>query len=348
AWRFYEGITSDQRRAACVHWRVRELQAAYRTLRSLSAGAGMRGQLSLSHGASAARFLFQQVDWSCCAAVGHSFGGASVSELVATDPRFHAGVALDPWWPALPTDAAALNQWRTRSPLLIVGSWVWNTAHAPRPCCGHDEQRAVQRAARHRDDNVGGSSVVVIPDLSSHNMCTDASKLVSMTCEPALTMLGLGARLDACSALDLCTAATLGFVSLHLPLGESLRAEWNWTPQSGHLYLRRVEAREARRRKIVLPWMLRVTQGKGVLDWVSDLILERELNQVMTAVSAASTKRVRRSVSTVGHDAIDMLDTNVLLSAFGAVETQAVSGKEAQKLTSLLGADRVFKAWVEL
>lgn len=112
-----------------------------------------------------------------------------------------------------------------------------------------------------------------------------------MTCEPALTMLGLGARLDACSALDLCTAATLGFVSLHLPLGESLRAEWNWTPQSGHLYLRRVEAREARRRKIMLPWMLRVTQGKGVLDWVSDLILERELNQVMTAVSGTGQGR---------------------------------------------------------
>lgn len=61
-------------------------------------GFGLRGKLDLSCGVSAARFLFHQVDWSCVGAVGHSFGGATVTELAAQDPRFHVAMALDPWW----------------------------------------------------------------------------------------------------------------------------------------------------------------------------------------------------------------------------------------------------------
>ena len=32
------------------------------------------------------------------ALAGHSFGGASIGDLCASDPSFVCGVALDPWW----------------------------------------------------------------------------------------------------------------------------------------------------------------------------------------------------------------------------------------------------------
>lgn len=32
------------------------------------------------------------------AIAGHSFGGATCADLVAADPSFACGVALDPWW----------------------------------------------------------------------------------------------------------------------------------------------------------------------------------------------------------------------------------------------------------
>jgi hypothetical protein len=33
-------------------------------------------------------------------------------------------VALDPWWPLLPSESAALKGWQTNSPLLVLGSQV--------------------------------------------------------------------------------------------------------------------------------------------------------------------------------------------------------------------------------
>lgn len=51
---------------------------------------------------------------------------------------------------ALPRDGTALKRWKTTSPLLICGSWVWNTDIPPKPCCGYEEQRAVLSAAKRR------------------------------------------------------------------------------------------------------------------------------------------------------------------------------------------------------
>ena len=41
-----------------------------------------------------------QVDASCAALAGHSYGGLTVGALTAEDPAFSCGVAIDPWWSA--------------------------------------------------------------------------------------------------------------------------------------------------------------------------------------------------------------------------------------------------------
>lgn len=38
--------------------------------------------------------------------------------------EFKCGIALDPWWPLLPSNSAALKGWQTNGPLLVLGSQV--------------------------------------------------------------------------------------------------------------------------------------------------------------------------------------------------------------------------------
>ncbi len=55
----------------------------------------------MSDGLDAAWMLEGRLDMSCIAAVGHSYGGATVASLVAEDPLFRCAVALDPWYALL-------------------------------------------------------------------------------------------------------------------------------------------------------------------------------------------------------------------------------------------------------
>lgn len=48
--------------------------------------------------------------------------------------EFKCGIALDPWWPLLPSNSAALKGWQTNSPLLVLGSQV--SCLCTRTACG--------------------------------------------------------------------------------------------------------------------------------------------------------------------------------------------------------------------
>lgn len=89
----------------------------------LLAGASIPG-LSLSGRSDPATAFKSILDMNRLAIMGHSCGGATAAAAVAQHGEFKAGVALDPWWPLLPSQSAALMGWQTRSPLLVLGSQV--------------------------------------------------------------------------------------------------------------------------------------------------------------------------------------------------------------------------------
>ncbi|WIA15413.1 hypothetical protein OEZ85_002066 [Tetradesmus obliquus] len=125
-WRLLQGLGTGAVLEAKCEYRVTEAVTLARTLQAMTAGASIPG-LSLSGRSDPATAFKSILDMSRLAIMGHSCGGATAAAAVAQHGEFKAGVALDPWWPLLPSQSAALMGWQTRSPLLVLGSQDWNT-----------------------------------------------------------------------------------------------------------------------------------------------------------------------------------------------------------------------------
>ena len=123
-YRFYEGLGGEVGQYDKTRHRVKEMKTAYQILRRMNKGGHIEG-LKLSHGAHESGFLEGCIDMRCIAAIGHSYGGATVAALCCEDPLYRLGVCLDPWWPAVPPESSAFSSWRTKSPLLVIGSHDW-------------------------------------------------------------------------------------------------------------------------------------------------------------------------------------------------------------------------------
>lgn len=93
------------------------------SLSPLDAGASVPG-LKLSGSVEPSTAFKSILDMNRLAIMGHSCGGATAAAAVAQHAEFKCGVALDPWWPLLPSGSAALSGWQTSSPLLVLGSQV--------------------------------------------------------------------------------------------------------------------------------------------------------------------------------------------------------------------------------
>ena len=76
---------------------MRELQTAYSLLAAMQAGKALQG-LSLSDNLDANSFFAGRLAMGSACLMGHSYGGASVTALVAEDKRFKCSIAFDPWW----------------------------------------------------------------------------------------------------------------------------------------------------------------------------------------------------------------------------------------------------------
>lgn len=149
-YRFYKGLGGEEVQVQKTRDRVVEMKTALRVLRALHKGEDLPG-LSLSYGCDAGTFFKGAMDLRCLAAVGHSFGGATTAALVSEDPMFRCGVCLDPWWPALFPETAALDAWRTKSPLLILGSHDWNVPNINGELlCDAERQKAILDATKIR------------------------------------------------------------------------------------------------------------------------------------------------------------------------------------------------------
>lgn len=78
-------------------YRMRELQTAYSLLAAMHKGQALPG-LTLSDNLDASSVFAGRLALGSACLMGHSYGGASVTALVAEDARFKCGIALDPWW----------------------------------------------------------------------------------------------------------------------------------------------------------------------------------------------------------------------------------------------------------
>ena len=191
----YAGLGGEDAQHQKTRHRVEEMQTGLRVLQAMARGEALPG-LTLSDQLDAGEFLRGRLDfrcgreqrlpgrlsrqgWStrrckcacrrCIVAAGHSYGGATCTALVAEDSRFRCAVALDPWWHALPPESCALTGWRTRAPVLILGSHDWNTPNlSGQLACGGEKQERVLDAARMRAGAGAGALLLVVVG-SSHN-----------------------------------------------------------------------------------------------------------------------------------------------------------------------------------
>lgn len=124
-WKFYEGLGGEERQMAKTRMRVMEMKVALQLLRSLNKGAPFQNTKISSELLSPSTFLVDRLDMRCVAACGHSYGGATVAAVCSEEPFFRCGICLDPWWPAIYPESSALSKWRTKSPLLVLGSHDW-------------------------------------------------------------------------------------------------------------------------------------------------------------------------------------------------------------------------------
>jgi hypothetical protein len=226
-WRFYLGLGGEDGQVAKTRHRVAEARTAVRVLRALGADAAappLPGRLALSHGADAAAFFAGALDLACLAAVGHSYGGATVAEAAASEPAFASAVALDPWWDALPLEAAALRPWTTPAPLLVCPSHDWSEPNVQgEVMAGPARQAAVLDGARARGRGGRGAARLIIAG-SSHNSFADALPLFSERVGALFRALGLTARLDPVLGIAAANLAILHWLDATLPLAPAQRA----------------------------------------------------------------------------------------------------------------------------
>lgn len=282
-WRLYGGLGDEEAQVAKTRVRVREMKAALHLMQALHRGDRVPG-VELSYGLDAPSFLRGRIDLRCVAAAGHSYGGATTTALVAEDPLFRCGVALDPWWYAVYPESAALERFQTRTPLLIVGSHDWNVPNAwGTLSCGGERQLKVLTAARQQGGagqeggRTGGGAMLLSIAGSSHNTFADFLPLFGQKTGWLLERLGLSARLDPVLGIHLSCTALLHFLSLHLPLTAEQRAVQTWEPAKGHSALDAIKARDAADAAGAAPasgplsWLF---PGRGLMLGLSDFLID--------------------------------------------------------------------------
>jgi dienelactone hydrolase len=288
-WRFYKGLGGDEGQVEKTRHRIQEMKTAVKSMRALHKGENLQG-LKLSTLENPAGFLAGALDLRCLAAVGHSYGGATTAALVSEDPLFRAGICLDPWWAALPEEAMCLDKWRTKAPLLVMGSHDWNVPNLQgEMLCGPERQNKIFNAVKVRKEKGkrdGAGAMLLVIAGSSHNTFADPLALFSEHVGWALRALGLTARLDPLLGIHLVNSAVLNFLSLHLPLTGDQRQLQTWAPSSGHTALDRIveldkannasnNARDGGSGRGGL--LSGLFPGRGLLNAVSDSLLNRVL-----------------------------------------------------------------------
>ena len=295
-WMFYKGIGDKEAQVDKTRHRRREMETAVRLVNALSSGCPPPGTSLvisnpniINNNIDAAEFFRQKIDTRCIAAIGHSYGGATVAAFCSEQQQeqqhgqhpphrdhdhVHVGccICLDPWWPALYPESSALTSFKSKCALLILGSHDWNVPNVfGEFMCGIERQQAVMKAAaatacRHHDDDdnsskdnktkvkkesEGGGALLFVLKGTSHNSFADPLPLFEQAVGWLLKLLGITARLDPVLGIHLLSTVMLAFLSAQLPLSQQQRELQNWTPGDGGGPLALAVKKEAETMKLV-------------------------------------------------------------------------------------------------
>lgn len=345
-YKFYEGLGGNEGQVEKTRNRVKEMQTAAKVLEALQQGTPLDGLFKLSSKLNPATFFAGALDLRCLAAVGHSYGGATVAALVSEDSAFRCGVCLDPWWAALPPEALCLHKWETRAPLLVMGSHDWNVPNLNgEVLCGPHRQERIFEAAKVRKSEGelrGAGALMLVIAGSSHNTFSDPLPLFSEHVGWVLRALGLTARLDPVLGVHLVNASVLNFLSLHLPLTGDQRQLQTWAPSSGHNALDRIaeltKADAATSEKGLLSSLF---PGRGVLNAASDAVLDIMLSTPKKPEAKISPSKENIDTSKNGRDSPDDVVTGkeVLEAAMPSSDPASGAHPHAPSLTRQASAE---------
>ncbi|KAK2077072.1 hypothetical protein QBZ16_004705 [Prototheca wickerhamii] len=247
-WVFYQGLGSEESQVEKTRKRARELTAAMDLLEALQAGSlSSDMHVHMSGTIDPRSFLRGQLDLQAVAAMGHSYGGASVVTLCAEDARFGCCIAMDPWCHA------------------------WNkVAPDGTKYVGEERQQLILRGASH-----GAGALLLVLDGTSHNSFADPLPLFGRVAGWVLRKLGLESELDPVRGMGLILTASLAFMVEHLPLGDGIQAAQSWRlDESGRSALVDGPASPAK------PGLLSgVTKGKGLVVALGDMFLSSAIGK---------------------------------------------------------------------
>eukprot|EP00877_Chromochloris_zofingiensis_P001284 jgi/Chrzof1/11156/Cz05g26010.t1 len=216
-------------------YRVNECLTCAKVLTAMNVGEHVEG-LHVS-GDNKARNPFEGLlDMESLAIMGHSCGAATAAAAISEHPQFKCGVALDPWWPLLPHDNAALHGWRTQAPLLVIGSHAWNK---PPYYCDGPRQQKVFKATTGRNGH-GGGCIHIVPSGTNHHSFSDLPFLLHPVLMNALRKWGKlpsNPVLTPAQGLDLVGWAMHNFLQQHLPLGPDSPAAMTESDKQEHHHI---------------------------------------------------------------------------------------------------------------
>ncbi|KAM3852596.1 platelet-activating factor acetylhydrolase [Vipera latastei] len=206
-WIFYRKLKPDENelslRRQQVQQRAEECIRALNLLLEINSGNPIKNLLPLNINWS---LLKDSIDLQKIAAMGHSFGAATVIETLSKDARFKCGVALDAWMLPLSDEVYP----KVHQPLLFINSekyqWASNIL----------EMKKLNYKGRERK--------MITIEGSVHQSFSDFTFLTGNIIGKIFKLKG---HIDPQTAIDISNKASLAFLQKHLNLSKYFN---QWDP----------------------------------------------------------------------------------------------------------------------
>eukprot|EP01023_Acetabularia_acetabulum_P061167 TRINITY_DN7381_c1_g1_i3.p2 TRINITY_DN7381_c1_g1~~TRINITY_DN7381_c1_g1_i3.p2 ORF type:complete len:419 (-),score=68.71 TRINITY_DN7381_c1_g1_i3:97-1353(-) len=218
---FFDEYGNTEKINSRIRYRVGEMSTAVRVVKLLNEGLD-GDKLKLLQVENKGMFK-GRLDVEKIVAAGHSYGGATVTEAMASQQDFKVCVSWDPYFPSLPSDSNALNGWKHSAPLLIIGSVEFNTPNKNGfVSAGKNQQEKILGTAKQKD-----GAIFCIPTGSIHQNFDDAGAILqdSKFTRNLTKYLGFQFQLEPLLALKIVFDSSRAFIEQRFVEGKNKVSE---------------------------------------------------------------------------------------------------------------------------